>query len=134
MGGKTSFCMRDDLGAGVALIDRDHDDMVSLAQQLAKRHDAQDFEGIRTILLKLLAVAENHWGREEAMLKKFGYPGTEDHAQGHANTGVLLRQLSSGSMIGEAAFRAEDALVRQLIDDHKWKWWFLDAGVQPIAN
>lgn len=130
-GGRTSFRMAEELGAGVAAIDRDHDEMMLLAQQLAKLHTQNDTGAVQKVLGVLLANAEAHWQREDEMLARYGYPGAAEHAHSHASARQLLLELIAAPPHPEAAFRAEDMLVRQLIADTKWKWWFLDAGLRP---
>lgn len=133
MSENTSLRIAEDLGGGVAVLDRDHDVMMSLAQQIARFRRIADFDGAVAALAQLLSAAEIHWRREEDMLRLYGYPGTDEHARGHAAAKDRLAGLYDRLAHHDNVFHAEDAVVRLLIDDSRWKWWFLDAGLRPQA-
>lgn len=81
----------DRLSVGVEMIDTDHKKLVSMVNEL---HDAVAAARGKDVLGKVLDglvdYTKSHFGREEAEMKKFGYPKAAQHAQEHA---ALARQV-----------------------------------------
>lgn len=122
-----------DLGDGVSDLDRDHADLLSLAHQFTRLHNANARHQADSVLRKLLCTAQAHWSREEGMLRHYGYPRTDDHARRHQAIRQNLSRLLAGCQESDAA-ACEDMVVRMTIDDHEWKWWFLDTGIRPTVR
>ncbi len=124
------YRLADDLGDGVRDLDRDHADMMSLAAQVSRLTAAGQMRQASAVLRELLCAAEAHWQREEAMLRAYGYPNLDQHTDGHRQTEEIL----SGMLVldaGADTTTCADVVLRMLIDDHHWKWWFLDGGIRP---
>lgn len=122
--------LTDDLGAGVGGLDRDHAELMSLAHQFSKLRVGDDAHRSKSVLHELLSSAEAHWAREEAMLRSYGYPHAEDHARLHRDVQEALQALLAARHLADVT-TCEDIVVRMVIDDHRWKWWFLDTGIRP---
>lgn len=131
MQGITDHMLAADLGEGVRHLDRDHADMMSLAAQFSRLREKALHHQAVAVLAELLATAEAHWRREVDMLHSYGYPEADDHAAGHLATEQALAALAATP--AEAATGCEDVILRMLIEDQRWKWWFLDAGIRPRA-
>ena len=68
---------RDSMSVGVAEFDADHQRMLLLLQEIAAVLAAGDQAHARALTANLLALAEDHTAREEAFLRRIGFPGVE---------------------------------------------------------
>jgi hemerythrin-like metal-binding protein len=74
----------DMLSVGVKAIDRQHQTLIDILNQFGEQVDkrAGDWEESVT-LSRLVAYTETHFAFEEALMRKAGYPGMEDHVEEH---------------------------------------------------
>ena len=82
---KNIAAWRDEYSVGIESIDNDHKkllDLINLVQASVNYHAGEDFE--RQALNELVDYTRFHFDREEAMLVKHGFPGSEEHKQKHA--------------------------------------------------
>ena len=70
---------------GCKTIDDDHRRMLSIMRQIEASGRALRFERCAELLDTLIAFAQAHFTREEALLEKIGFPATEEHKEYHAN-------------------------------------------------
>jgi hemerythrin-like metal-binding protein len=133
MRGIIDRALAEDLGCGVVDIDRDHADLMALARQVTKLLTVNDRHRAHTVLHELLSSAEAHWQREVDMLRLYGYPGADEHARHHNDIQEDLAGLLSHRDANDVAV-CEDLVVRMMINDHRWKWWFLDSGIRPVVR
>lgn len=78
------FSWTDDLSVGNRFIDKDHQTLIALINQL---HDAmkqgQGDAIVDAILFDLLVYTKGHFQREEAEMRRIGYAGLDAHAREH---------------------------------------------------
>ncbi|MCB9957489.1 MAG: hemerythrin family protein [Rhodospirillaceae bacterium] len=72
---------KSEYSVGNAAIDADHQGLFALVREL---EDADMTDGfLDTIIWRLEEYAAGHFAREEAMMRKGGYPDLEEHMAGH---------------------------------------------------
>lgn len=82
----------DTLSAGIDVIDKDHQVLISLVNKISQRSvDASDLDGIIT---ELGDYTRHHFGREEAMMEAYGYPDLEAHCSNHRHLVAVFNQLA----------------------------------------
>lgn len=105
------FNWTDDLSVGNRFIDRDHQTLIKLINQL---HDSmQQGQGdaiLDAILFDLLVYTKGHFQREEAEMRRIGYPGLGAHAREHQ------RLLQSVKELREAAGTDRSVLCIKVAD------------------
>lgn len=78
------FEWRDEFATGVAVIDEDHQLLISLINQLHDVVEAdQDYEVVASVLTVLTEYTHTHFAREELLLKKTDYPHLDQHMEQH---------------------------------------------------
>lgn len=85
---------QDSYSVGVELIDSDHQLLVSLINQLddaMKEGGGRDTVG--SVLNVLLEYTETHFGREELLMEKAGYPELTPHRREHVKLTTQVRQI-----------------------------------------
>lgn len=115
------------LGSGAAWVDVDHRRIVALTTRLIGAVERGDHGDANTAAADLVATAKAHWEREEAMLRRHGYPRLDGHAQGHAEMLAVLESLQHGSDRVDAGLDA--GMVWLLVHDMHWVWWMVDNNI-----
>ncbi|MBF0371018.1 MAG: bacteriohemerythrin [Magnetococcales bacterium] len=83
-GGKLFMPWDDSLLTGITVVDTDHKKLVVMVNELHEAMLAGDAkEVVSDILTRLATYTVEHFGREEEMFKRFGYPETESHLKEH---------------------------------------------------
>jgi hemerythrin-like metal-binding protein len=89
------LCWSDTLLTGVESIDREHKDLVALANDLdAALVARQSGEQINAVLMKLYKYATVHFGNEERLMRAIEYPDFSIHRSEHAKFLNKLDELS----------------------------------------
>jgi hemerythrin len=79
----------EELSVGVPALDRDHQHLIELLNQLhdvVRRNDAR--EVIAAVLIELIRYTGHHFAAEEDLMARAGFPGLETHRHTHD----MLRQ------------------------------------------
>lgn len=77
----STYEWRPDLSVGEADIDSEHRELFRLQQRLASADAAE--EVLPDILRQLEEYARTHFTHEEALMRRCGYPGYEEHVKRH---------------------------------------------------
>ncbi|WP_429885184.1 bacteriohemerythrin [Geoalkalibacter halelectricus] len=76
----------DDLSVGIEHIDRQHQKLVALVNQMfAAMKNGQGDRVLQDILAQLVDYTQKHFFEEERMMKSHGYPHFEEHQAAHAH-------------------------------------------------
>ncbi|WP_305043319.1 bacteriohemerythrin [Geoalkalibacter sp.] len=76
----------DDLSVGIEHIDRQHQKLVALINQMFSAMKSGQGDGIlQDILAQLVDYTQKHFFEEERMMKSHGYPDFEEHKAAHAH-------------------------------------------------
>jgi hemerythrin len=94
--GVMDFQWRESMSVGVAEFDRDHQHLLGLAEKTAAALTEGAQGRARELINSLLVLAADHTAREQAFLRRIGYPGV-DHV-----TAVQRDALSRIAMLYEA--------------------------------
>lgn len=97
------FAWKPAYSVGIAAFDEDHKKLFSLMLQMyeALNHPAAKKEEAREVLSELEEYTKTHFGSEEAMMKKHGYPGLESHLKEHEKMKNKIREFQ-GQVDGES--------------------------------
>ena len=80
-------------------IDRDHADLASIAAQIRRASDAQDFRLTKQLLLDLQAHEETHYASEDALMRAAGFDMPARHRAEHAQLIDTLRSINHTILI-----------------------------------
>lgn len=85
---------QDSYSVGVELIDADHQLLVSLINQLDDAMSAgAGADTVGSVLNVLIEYTETHFGREELLMEKGGYPELAPHKREHTKLTGQVRQI-----------------------------------------
>lgn len=85
---------QDSYSVGVELIDADHQLLVSLINQLDDAMTSgAGADTVGSVLNVLIEYTETHFGREELLMEKGGYPELEPHKREHAKLTAKVREI-----------------------------------------
>jgi len=85
---------QDSYSVGVAQIDNDHKLLVSLINQLgAAVEEGQSGDVVGSVLNVVIEYTASHFGREELLMEKGGYPGLAAHKAEHAKLTARVRDI-----------------------------------------
>lgn len=121
---------------GVEVLDRDHKVLFDLVDlfELAIAND-QHGEELETLFSSLLDYTNQHFGREEKMLREHGYPEVSDHHLHHADLRLEVEQLHERYLSGERTIELELVAFMQnwlrdhiLTEDMKYREFFAPPG------
>jgi len=86
----TYMIWKDQYSVENALIDKQHQTLFELVNEVAEKVKAKNMIEIKDVIKRLAAYTVTHFRDEEALLKKAGYANLEDHQMIHAE---LLRKV-----------------------------------------
>lgn len=75
-------------------IEKDHADIASIVAEIRRASDAQDFGLTRQLLLALQALEEEHYAREDALMRATGVDMPARHREEHAQLIDALRSIN----------------------------------------
>ncbi len=81
----------EDLSVGVDAIDKDHQIIIKMMNQLA--HTATDVATLNTLVNELIDYTKHHFRREEAVMEVCGYPDLEEHRRLHRELADQVTEL-----------------------------------------
>lgn len=103
---------KDSYSVGVDLIDNDHKLLVSLINQLGDATEGgQGRDVVGSVLNVLIEYTEGHFGREELLMEKGGYPDLAAHREHHRALTTTVRKMVAQYRDGTA-----QALDRDILD------------------
>lgn len=103
---------KDSYSVGVDLIDNDHKLLVSLINQLGDATEGgQGRDVVGSVLNVLIEYTEGHFGREELLMEKGGYPDLAAHREHHRALTTTVREMVAQYRDGTA-----QALDRDILD------------------
>ncbi len=114
-------------GTGVAALDADHREFLSLQNGLLEaRGRGRGHRVLHQVLEQLIAWAEVHQAREEAMFDASGYPAAARHRAEHA------RLLASARNLRQRHAMDLERLTRAVLGlfDHWWKRHILEHDLE----
>jgi hemerythrin-like metal-binding protein len=75
---------REELSVGITSIDRQHQKLIELINELEKAaRTRQESKTLDSVLSELWFYTENHFKTEEALMQKYNYPGLKSHKVEH---------------------------------------------------
>ncbi|MBI5163139.1 MAG: bacteriohemerythrin [Magnetospirillum sp.] len=132
----------DELSVHISEFDEDHRRLIGILNTLwdASEH-ARGHEAIDTALEELLAYTATHFDREEALLRRWDFPGLAHHQQSH---GILVKQieelrsrfrLSRAEVVTDEMFEfLRTWLVKHILcEDAIYGSYFRHLGIDGIA-
>lgn len=130
----------DSLRVGVETIDEDHQVLVDMLNDLARAMtEGGASEATQRVLEGLVEYTHNHFGREEAMMERHGYPDREAHVRAHRGFCQKVDEVAAGLASGEAGLSLDilEFLKSWLVDhiqrtDRKLGAFLADKGVQRV--
>ena len=111
----------DRLSVGVKMIDDDHQALVRLVNEL---HDAvsaaRGNAALGKVLDGLISYTKTHFGREEAEMAKFNYPGAADHKKQHLALATKVLEVQAQFKAGNHGVLSMQVLafLRDWLLDH----------------
>lgn len=108
---------------GYDLIDNDHDDFIDLLNRL----DAADNKDFPVLFQQLYEHTEQHFDRENQLMKQFSYPGETEHKGEHQRVLGEFKQFKSRVDKGLIAFG------RSFIKDRLPQWFGLHVSTMDSA-
>lgn len=103
---------KDSYSVGVDLIDNDHKLLVSLINQLGDATEGgQGRDVVGSVLNVLIEYTEGHFGREELLMEKGGYPDLAAHREHHRALTSTVREKVAQYREGKTG-----ALDRDILD------------------
>ena len=129
--------LRSNLSAGIQAMDDQHailvDTLNALRQQLL---DGTSSARFTEQMARLVEFTDMHFGCEESLLRRHGFPGLEQHREAHR---VLMTQIRQ---VAHRADRSEDAELHRMLGfirgqyvdhieglDHEYSLWLNERGV-----
>ncbi|TAN65009.1 MAG: hemerythrin [Methylobacter sp.] len=113
----------DVLTVGHDLIDNDHDDFISLLNEL----DTTDNASFPVLFQQLYEQTEQHFDRENQLMKQFSYPGEIEHKGEHQRVLGEFKQFKSRIDKGLIAFG------RSFVKDRLPQWFGLHVTTMDSA-
>ncbi len=106
------FEWTDDFITGIEMIDKDHQLLVSLINQLHAAIEAdQDRDIIASVLTVLTEYTCTHFAREEKLLEKSDYPDLAEHREKHRNLSSQAIEIYRRYSENEASDISTETLV-----------------------
>ncbi len=102
-------------------LDRDHQRLADIINQVVKLIDDGQPEACATLVPEFVDFAKKHFRREEAFLRKIGYPDAGKHHEYHSqldgkmDTMLRLAQAVGNSKVAQESLRKE--MIYFLMDD-----------------
>ncbi|CAA7611561.1 bacteriohemerythrin [Magnetospirillum sp. UT-4] len=131
----------DELSVGVSVLDADHREIVDLINTL---HEAvENHRGAQVLgqaMASLRRHVQEHFAREEDLLRRTGYPGFDEHADQHGTTAEKLGELERMLGTDERAARAVLDFLKAWFINHvvgndlKMREFFREKGVADVAG
>ena len=126
------------LSVAVPSIDREHQEMVALLNQL---HDAISAGAPRSILSnalgQLIQSTKNHFAHEEHLFEQTIYPDAEAHRLEHLNTSAWLAEIRrkydegiSGISLETVDYLKDWFFDHILGSDRRYSTWLREAGIR----
>jgi len=110
------------------LIDRQHQTLFALVNEVADKVKTGNMPEIKGVINRLAAYTAEHFRDEEAIMRKAGYPGLEDHEMIHAellekvqDLRTKLEKNQAVSMVGIIRFLSDWLEDHILKDDMAYK-------------
>jgi hemerythrin-like metal-binding protein len=96
-------------------LDKDHNRLVEMANGISSLIDSGKCEGCEAKVLEFINFAKNHFGREEQLLAKAGYPDVAKHREHHRTLYEKMDHLVQ--FAGKAAVNemARESLKKELV-------------------
>lgn len=113
----------DALTVGYDLIDNDHDEFISLLNEL----DAADNADFPALFRQLHERTEQHFERENRLMKQFSFPGETEHKSEHQRVLGEFKQFKSRVDKGLIAFG------RSFVKDRLPQWFGLHVTTMDSA-
>ena len=113
----------DVLTVGYDQIDNDHDEFISLINEL----DAADNTAFPALFQQLYEKTEQHFERENQLMKQFSYPGETEHKGEHQRVLGEFKQFKSRVDKGLIAFG------RSFVKDRLPQWFGLHVTTMDSA-
>ncbi len=105
------FTWNDDLSVGHTFIDDDHKKLVTMVNSF---HDAMEQgrgrEVIGKVLRNLVVYTQEHFGREEAEMRRISYPGFPAHKAAHDKLIREVTELQNGFASGNTLLTVKISL------------------------
>lgn len=135
-----SLVWKDSMSVGIAEMDDDHRRIANLLGRLYDALNLADMIAASRLAGELVALARDHFEREDAMLRRHAYPRLSTHLHEHDVAIGRLRRLEDlvRKRNGAAALDMLENLAafflnRLFVIDMDYKWFLRDRGV-GIAN
>ncbi|GAB4349133.1 MAG: hypothetical protein Kow006_10460 [Gammaproteobacteria bacterium] len=112
----TRYQWSEAFSVGDEAVDRDHKGLFSLVEEL--RESDPTLINPADIIGRLSDYAQHHFAREEALMRKAGYPGYEEHIKAHRSFVDWLERV-------ELAYRQASTssfLIGDLVNEFLAKW------------
>lgn len=94
----------DRLSVGVAEIDREHQELVRMLNDLAEAMNAgRGRDALAPILDELISYTKSHFGREEEAMRVHAYPEAAEHMKQHADLARQVLDVQAKLASGAAA-------------------------------
>lgn len=125
------------LSVHIPEIDAEHRQFIQLINELNEAIGGRmNLEEIKKRMQAVLDDAAKHFSHEEILLKKWGYPLTEEHAMRHAQVeqsmNEIMRRFESGGVEYEwieAGLKTKEALIGHLLnEDMKYRDYCIATG------
>jgi hemerythrin len=107
----------DDLSVGDKNIDKDHQELFELVNDLTKARMSHDY--INAILERLKRYTIEHFSHEEVYMRKYNYPDLEAHLKEHAAFVEWLNTIRSMY----ARFPQSPFIVGDSVNSYLNRWW-----------
>jgi hemerythrin len=125
------------LSVGVAEIDRQHKQLVSILNQLLGMEGVTvESETISDTLTRMTDYADYHFNSEEGYMQKYAYPDYETHRLEHIAFMRKTAEFSMGTMVYKKTIPADlleylkNWLIEHiLVSDMKYKQFFNEKGI-----
>ena len=130
---------QEQLSVGIREFDEDHQALITLINELWDANESRDGRAkIGPTVAALADYVEFHFKREEALFKRWGFPGAEKHVQAHRNLIAQVEGLSktaaTAATLPEAVFEfLRDWLIRHILgDDMIYASYFRALGIDCV--
>jgi hemerythrin len=109
-----------EMSVGIAELDQQHQRFVEILNRFHERMKVgRGSEILDQVLADLVSYAENHFGTEERLFDRYGYPDAPTHRTAHADFLTKMRALQSEVAAGKRFVSLTTLnLLRDWLDDH----------------
>ncbi|MBF0379766.1 MAG: hemerythrin family protein [Magnetococcales bacterium] len=137
---ESKVAWKDEYSVGIDIIDQDHKKLLGLIMEMFKAlNKAKKDERAAEILDELIDYTVTHFDREEALMKKNGYPDIEKHISEHNSMRAKIKEFraniatNTNQVSSEALQYLQDWLVNHItVTDQEYSKYFTEKGIKNI--